>query len=386
VVRPALDLVIGGLDEPSLSVLEGQGDGTFSAPVQTLVVADVDGGFADLALADLNRDGRLDVIAVGARDPVVVVALGDAPLHFASPTVTEIGTAGSRIAVRDVTGDGEADVLVATGAGILLLRGSGNGTLGVAESLGTPDVVADLVVIDANRDRLPDIVAALPGRDAVRVLEGMRGGGFAAGQDVSVEEPLALAVGELTGDTALDVAVFAGRSGRVVVLPGMASGLGAPLTLADGVSATRLFSADVNGDARADLIASDAATGRVQTLIGSASLPFAVVSAGGGAPQAGIVVADFNGDGLADLVSIPPLAPAPEILPAPVPPAAPPCAGDCDHDRVVGTDELITGVRLALGDPLLSCNALDHDADGSVRIDELLAAVEAVLDGCPPAE
>lgn len=57
----------------------------------------------------------------------------------------------------------------------------------------------------------------------------------------------------------------------------------------------------------------------------------------------------------------------------------PPRVGDCNNDLRVGIDELVLGVNIALGDALTGCPRFDGDADGQVRIDELLAAVDAAL-------
>jgi hypothetical protein len=73
-------------------------------------------------------------------------------------------------------------------------------------------------------------------------------------------------------------------------------------------------------------------------------------------------------------------------VPAPVSPAPAPCAGDCSHDGNVSLDELIAGVRLLLGDPGLSCAALDSDTDGTVRVDELIRAVDSAIAGCTLGE
>jgi hypothetical protein len=61
----------------------------------------------------------------------------------------------------------------------------------------------------------------------------------------------------------------------------------------------------------------------------------------------------------------------------------PACIGDCDGSGMVTIDELVTGVRIALGEALLSvCDAFDADGSGSVSIDELVRAVTNALDDC----
>jgi hypothetical protein len=60
------------------------------------------------------------------------------------------------------------------------------------------------------------------------------------------------------------------------------------------------------------------------------------------------------------------------------------CGGDCDRDRVVTVDELVTGVNIALGKSALdSCPAFDCDGNGQVTVDCLIRGVRDALQGCP---
>jgi hypothetical protein len=62
------------------------------------------------------------------------------------------------------------------------------------------------------------------------------------------------------------------------------------------------------------------------------------------------------------------------------------CEGDCDGDRAVTVSELITGVRIVLGEVALGeCAPFDRDGSGDVAIDELIAAVTRALQGCAGA-
>jgi hypothetical protein len=76
--------------------------------------------------------------------------------------------------------------------------------------------------------------------------------------------------------------------------------------------------------------------------------------------------------------------------PSPTPTATPlraDCAGDCNGDRRVRVDELVRGVAIALGSTALdACRIFDADRNGSVGVNELIAAVNASLQGCPPPE
>jgi YVTN family beta-propeller protein len=59
------------------------------------------------------------------------------------------------------------------------------------------------------------------------------------------------------------------------------------------------------------------------------------------------------------------------------------CTGDCNGDGRVVVNELVTGVRIALGQSNVeTCSPMDADANGWVSVNELVAAVGAALNGC----
>jgi hypothetical protein len=60
------------------------------------------------------------------------------------------------------------------------------------------------------------------------------------------------------------------------------------------------------------------------------------------------------------------------------------CPGDCSGDREVRVEDMVLGVRIALGEvPVDACSAFDTNHDGVVSIDELVRAAGALLNGCP---
>jgi hypothetical protein len=66
--------------------------------------------------------------------------------------------------------------------------------------------------------------------------------------------------------------------------------------------------------------------------------------------------------------------------------ASPACPGDCNGDGRVTIDELTGGVSIILAIfPVEHCFGMDVDGNGSVAINEIIAAVNAALNGCPLA-
>lgn len=60
------------------------------------------------------------------------------------------------------------------------------------------------------------------------------------------------------------------------------------------------------------------------------------------------------------------------------------CTADCDGNRQVTVDEIVTTTTIALGNrPVDDCPAADSSADGNVTVDEIVTAVNNGLNGCP---
>jgi hypothetical protein len=80
-----VDLAVSNNDSssPSLAILLGNGDGTFGAPIITSTTL---GSLSWLAAADLNKDGRLDLIAVDNTNQNIAIFLGKGDGTFETPS------------------------------------------------------------------------------------------------------------------------------------------------------------------------------------------------------------------------------------------------------------------------------------------------------------
>jgi len=119
-----LDLVVGGFS--GLSFLAGNGVGGFSAPVV------IRSGLAlnSLAAADFNHDGKLDLAMVNGStlSNYVSVLLGNGNGTFAAPVNHTAGSQAVSVVAIDLNGDGKIDLAVASSVGVSVLLGNGNGT------------------------------------------------------------------------------------------------------------------------------------------------------------------------------------------------------------------------------------------------------------------
>jgi hypothetical protein len=80
-------------------------------------------------------------------------------------------------------------------------------------------------------------------------------------------------------------------------------------------------------------------------------------------------------------------SPTPTTVVTPSPSAtvpAPECSGDCDVNSVVDVDELVIAIRIALDQAGIDgCSSLDQTRDDRITVEELIAAINHLLRGCP---
>lgn len=115
----AADLIVASGKGPgnspitnTVSVLLGLGNGTFSTAVQYAPGA----GLTNLAIADIDSDGVLDILVTNSLSNAVNVLSGYGDGTFQSPTSYPVGTGPSGIVVGDLNNDGRADLAVTNAA------------------------------------------------------------------------------------------------------------------------------------------------------------------------------------------------------------------------------------------------------------------------------
>ena len=307
-----LDLVVVGTssfnaDSTDVSILLGNGDGTFQPPATFTMATDV----AALAVGDLNGDGKLDFVVWSFfthTNPGIWTLLGNGDGTFQSPMQISSQVA-DWIAIGDFNGDGKPDLAVNSSISVMMFLGKGDGTFREGATYRLPNVYAGTMAAaaDFNGDGKLDVVVGSRGGTAI--LFGKGDGTFQppihAGNGVSIS----LAVADFDGDGRPDLAEAGTRS--VAILMGRENGhFPHPQEYAGDVCEQTGFAgivmADVNGDGIADAIGYSPICGwSVRLGDGHGGFSAAVKSRGGGSP-ASVAVSDFNGDGKPDLALVAP--------------------------------------------------------------------------------
>ncbi|MGW8321643.1 MAG: FG-GAP-like repeat-containing protein, partial [Thermodesulfobacteriota bacterium] len=146
-------------------------DGTF----QTAVHYDLDDfTYASaVAIGHLNPDGYADLVVANEFGPDISVLLGNGDGTFQAAVDYAAGTSPFSVGIEDLDLDGNADVAVAnwTNTGVVwVFLGNGDGTLQAGESYATQSKAASVAIGDLDNDHVQDLAVANYGSDTVSVL------------------------------------------------------------------------------------------------------------------------------------------------------------------------------------------------------------------------
>jgi hypothetical protein len=302
----------GGL-QAAFDVFLGNGDGTFQPPIEHLVPGtDQYVRVSTFAVADVNGDGKPDLvfgITTPAESGIISLLAGNGDGTFGNESFVSSANVPDSITLADLNGDGKLDLIFSDEGFLSVALGTGDGSFG--SPVKYPYAGGPALVGDIDGDGFPDIVCG------GTILFGDGTGAFPQREDY-----LSDAGGTVLTDLDLDgrLDIVTGVTGNPLIFTGGMSVLfgdgsrsywGAPISIVPMLSAGDVFfypavaTADFNADGIPDLALSDDAGG-ITILQGSSAglfdsvFEYQLPSDLLGLPIA-MITGDFNGDGKPDL-------------------------------------------------------------------------------------
>jgi hypothetical protein len=291
------DLAVANTNENTLSILLGNGDGTF----RTASTPAVGSGPIWLAAGDFNGDGIPDLAVANEGAGTVSILLGNGDGTFTAAAAVSVGTRPTFLVAADINGDGFLDLVVANETNVYIALGGGNGTFPNHETLTFASTPLNVAVADFNGDGTLDI-AVTQTNNTVCILLQTPEGFFNSSNPAVGNSPTYLAAEDFNGDGKMDLVVVNYSDGTVTTLLGNGDGtFSTASTVSVGAAPIGGAIGDLNGDGIPDFAVTSQQLGTVSLLLGNGDGTFHTETITAGGIYNAMTVADINGDGRLDL-------------------------------------------------------------------------------------
>lgn len=323
--------VINDVREPNtnigtVSVLAGDGTGSFSEPSTFSLRKTVTSSAPSVKAGDINSDGVMDLVTVHNSSEGAIL-LGIRNGRFDTATELPLGDFGKGLILEDLTGDGHLDIASANDSGgdVSIRTGIGDGTFGSETRFPVADGPVMLATGDFNGDTQPDLaVASLAlfndaASNSISLIFN-RGDGIFQGTSstrLRIEQTATTQIADLNDDGIPEIISATPRNfdapGSITVLNGVGNGE-FESTASLSVSALSVAVGDVNRDGRPDLVSVNGTDGDLSSFIPTSGAvtvhlgigdgefelprPFSV-----GINPVSVILNDFNNDGILDIAT-----------------------------------------------------------------------------------
>jgi hypothetical protein len=288
----------------------GNGNGTF----KTSTTINAGGGAQpySIQVADLNRDGKLDIVTSLPPFGRFTILLGNGDGKFKAPTFLASTKDNTNFVLTDINNDGLLDIVTAIGngstntsqVGVLLGNGDGRFKAQTTFSPGTGVGIVNLANGDVNGDGNMDIVTANYQTDSASILLGNGNGAFLTPTSVPLGDGTKMvALADMNNDGKLDLVSLNELGNNISIALGNGNGTFLPAenkAISNASSLKHFKITDLNGDGNLDVLTGGS---RIVVSMGNGDGSLRASTQINGNTVSGFALGDANKDGTQDLVA-----------------------------------------------------------------------------------
>ena len=260
--------------------------------------------------ADFNEDGFFDLLTSNIRGDSLSLLLGNGDGSFRPQVLMRACKEPRNIAVEDFNEDHHSDLAIACSGDdqILIFLGKGDGTFTRGTHYPVHRTPVSIAHEDFNGDHRPDLLVALR-NDKLQVLLGLGNGHFQLGALYEYgDTPTSVAAADINRDGLFDIAVTNGgpMSNAVSIWVGRGDGtFRPPVDYRTGKRPLSVSFADFNHDRNLDLLVVNGQMNTITIFLGNGDGSFqSGKDAGGEAGPNGALAYDFDGDKILDVAVV----------------------------------------------------------------------------------
>jgi hypothetical protein len=299
------DMVVANQYENTVSIFLGLANGLFAARKSFPTAASP----TAVVAADFNHDGKLDLAVVASGDSVVSILLGNGNGTFTQSVNYQTGQFPFAIAIGDFNHDGNVDLAVVNTCScantVSILLGNADGTFRTKTDYSVGVSPLAIATQDINGDGNLDLAVANSGGTSISILLGKANGTFKPGNETPTQAgPYGIAIGDFDGDKVPDLVVtHQNVPWALTVMKGNGDGtFQAEQQISQLPAINQVQALDINGDGRTDLVLTDVFQGGALVFLGNGNGTFQPpVTYATGTYAFGLAIQDVNGDGNFDL-------------------------------------------------------------------------------------
>lgn len=283
-----LDIAAASYGNSTVDIFAGNGDGTFNTTPTVISV-----GFNpwSITTGDFNGDGKRDFAVSSTSTTLGIFINNGSGTAFTQTNITTnyaMNSAGTGdVTTADINGDGKLDLLAISynSYELMVLTNSGSGTSYTEADYATGTYPYDIGVGDFNGDGKPDVAVPNYNSNTISTYLNNGSGGFTVNPTFSstYASPSSVAVGDFNGDGKYDLAVGNYNTTAIAVFLSNGDGtFGAANTYSVGYSyPQKVQAADMNGDGKPDIVVPSRNSAAISVLINQTVFPIASVTGSG---------------------------------------------------------------------------------------------------------